>query len=99
MLRLGGYIPDSVDSGEAALARLGEKADYCLVLSDVIMPAMSGFDLAHEMTQQGHSAPIALISGYAKGDGASAEDVTPLPRITKPFSLNELLTFVQENSA
>ena len=99
MLRLGGYIPDSVDSGEAALVRLGEKADYCLVLSDVIMPAMSGFDLAHEMNQQGHSAPIALISGYAKGDSASAEDVTPLPRITKPFSLNELLTFVQENSA
>ena len=45
-------------------------------------------DLAHEMTQQGQCADV-LISGYAKGDGASAEDVTPLPRITKPFSLND----------
>ena len=46
MLRLGGYIPDAVPSGEAALQRLAEKSDYCLVLSDVVMPTMSGFDLA-----------------------------------------------------
>ena len=98
MLTLGGYSPDSVDSGEAALDRLKEKTDYCLVLSDVIMPNMSGFDLAQRMKQHGHSAPIALISGYAKGDRSSADDSILLPRITKPFSLDELLRFVEVHS-
>ena len=99
MLRLGGYIPDAVPSGEAALERLAEKSDYCLVLSDVVMPTMSGFDLAREMRESGREVPIALISGYAKGDQTSNLDRTPLPRITKPFSLSELLNFVQANSA
>jgi signal transduction histidine kinase len=99
MLRLGGYLPDAVASAEAALERLEGRPDYCLVLSDVIMPTMSGFDLANAMGEHGYDAPIALISGYAKGDNSSSEDIAPLPRITKPFSLNELLSFVQTHSA
>ena len=99
MLRLGGYIPDAVESGEAALDRLQLKTDYCLVLSDVIMPAMSGFELAEKMSEAGYPSPIALISGYAKGGDPSADAAMPIPRITKPFSLDELLSFVQTNSA
>jgi|GEM_PF-3531629 len=99
MLSLGGYTTDSVASGEAALALLTKEIDYCLVLSDVVMPTMSGFELAEKMNEQGHAAPIALISGYAKGGSTPADETSAIPRITKPFSLSELLAFVQENSA
>jgi hypothetical protein len=38
--------------------------------------------------------PIALISGYAPTDRSTGDEQVDLPRITKPFSLRELLSFV-----
>ena len=94
MLRLGGYVAEQVGSGEDALAALSGGADYQLVLSDVIMPSMSGFELARELRERELMTPIALISGYASTDRSTGDEEIELPRITKPFSLRELLSFV-----
>jgi signal transduction histidine kinase len=94
MLTLGGYMTVAVGSGAEALDRLNSGTEYCLVLSDVVMPSMSGFELASQMKAQGIETPIALISGYAPG-GEKPDDVEDmLPRITKPFTLSDLLRFV-----
>ena len=99
MLQLGGYQVESLDSGSAALNRLmsdGPKID--LVLSDVVMPKMGGFELATQMEKRGSTVPICLVSGYAaKSDGDG--DTRKIPRITKPFSLADLLDFVGEQIA
>jgi signal transduction histidine kinase/CheY-like chemotaxis protein len=94
MLILGGYLTVAVGSGSEALDHLNSGEQYCLVLSDVVMPSMSGFELASQMKAQAIETPIALISGYAPG-GEEPDDVEDmLPRITKPFSLSDLLGFV-----
>ena len=98
MLCLGGFTAKSVSSGEAALAALSDEGSYRLVISDVIMPSMSGFDLARAMAEGTYDTPIVLISGYARGDG-SIEEEQSIPRITKPFSMAELLAFVQAHMA
>jgi len=94
MLRLGGYVAEQAGSGEDALAVLSSGAEYQLVLSDVIMPSMSGFELARELRERELMTPIALISGYAPTDRSTGDEQVELPRITKPFSLRELLSFV-----
>jgi signal transduction histidine kinase/ActR/RegA family two-component response regulator len=97
MLEIGGYSVDAVGSGEEALERLACAPPIHLVLSDVIMPKMGGFELAERMTELGVEVPIALVSGYAaRADVDVARRL--LPRITKPFSLAELLAFVQQQT-
>jgi signal transduction histidine kinase/CheY-like chemotaxis protein len=95
MLEIGGYTVEAVGSGLEALERLVCEPPVDLVLSDVIMPKMGGFELAECMIEQGIAIPMALVSGYAARPGVDAPGVL-LPRITKPFSLAELLAFVQE---
>jgi len=95
MLEIGGYSVDAVGSGREALERLVSGPTVHLVLSDVIMPKMGGFELAECMQTQGIDIPIALVSGYAARADADVERQL-LPRITKPFSLAQLLTFVQQ---
>jgi signal transduction histidine kinase/CheY-like chemotaxis protein len=95
MLRLGGFEVVVADGGENALGILSERTGFSLVLTDVVMPSMSGFDLAEQIQEQELDVPIALISGYAAGGRAGAAGAEmSLPRIAKPFSLDELLGFV-----
>ena len=95
MLQLGGFVTESVSSGEEALHALSEQDSFRLVISDVIMPSMSGFDLATAMKDQAFDTPLVLISGYARRSDQTEEERSAIPRITKPFSMAELLEFVQ----
>ncbi|MEC9391156.1 MAG: ATP-binding protein [Myxococcota bacterium] len=97
LLTLGGYTPFPVATGQDALDTLNKDAAIRLVLSDVVMPQMGGYDLAEAMTAQGHAVPLALISGYAPG--SEDPNAAGLPRITKPFSMTELLGFVAQHIA
>jgi len=99
MLRLGGFVAESVSSGEEALRVLSERDRYRLVVSDVIMPSMSGFELAQAMKTKGFDTPIALISGYARGGDTPGDEHQDIPRITKPFTMSDLLLFVQRHMA
>mgnify|MGYP002829585344 CR=1 FL=1 len=95
MLQLGGFVTASVSSGEEALRTLSEQGSFRLVISDVIMPSMSGFDLAAAMKDKALDTPLVLISGYARRSDQTDEGRSSIPRITKPFSMAELLEFVQ----
>ena len=90
MLRLGGYIPDAVPSGEAALQRLAEKSDYCLVLSDVVMPTMSGFDHRTRNAREWTRCPSHSSAGTRRA--TRPQTSTRLRSLDhSPFSLSELL--------
>jgi len=97
MLQLGGYSVESVDSGLTALERLKQEPCVDLVLSDVVMPSMGGFELAERMAELGIDVPLCLVSGYAAQYGADSK-TRAIPRITKPFSLSDLLSFVAQHT-
>jgi DNA-binding response OmpR family regulator len=94
-LRFEGYQTVAATNGEEALAlALSEAPD--LVLLDIMLPRMSGWDVCRELRRKGIDIPVVMLT--ARGDEVDrvlglelgADDY-----ITKPFSLRELLARVR----
>ncbi|MGI3899347.1 MAG: ATP-binding protein [Janthinobacterium lividum] len=61
-----GYHTLWVPNADEALAQLAtEAARFDVVFSDVVMPGMSGIDLAHEVRRRYPHLPVVLTSGYS----------------------------------
>jgi CheY-like chemotaxis protein len=75
----------------------GEAID--LVVTDVVMPVMGGFELAARLARENASIKVLLISGYTQADGGLggnrilSEDTDFL---RKPFSMQVLAAKVAE---
>ena len=68
-----------------------------MLLTDVVMQEMGGFDLAHELLKRRPHTKVLFISGYT---GLAGFDPSQLPAgsgfLQKPFTLNALLAKVRE---
>jgi two-component system response regulator ResD len=93
-LRQFGYTAEEAASGEEALNAVHRKA-YQLILLDVMMPGMSGWDVCAAIRQE-TNVPIIMLTARdetrdkVKGLQLGADDY-----ITKPFEKEELLARVQ----
>jgi signal transduction histidine kinase/CheY-like chemotaxis protein len=85
MLRELGYEVVEAGSGEEAL-RLIELQRVEIVVTDHLMPGITGTDLAHRIRSRSPRLPVLIISGYADLDRISPE----LPRLSKPFRQKDL---------
>jgi PAS domain S-box-containing protein len=98
VLEEAGYIVLAASRGDAALALAEEHAGAIeLLLTDVIMPGMSGRDLVHQLTPLRPTVRVLYMSGYT--DDAIAhrgvlDDGVVL--LQKPFSGTGLLRKVRE---
>lgn len=86
MLEELGYDVVPLDSAEAALAALDAGLSVDLVVTDHLMPGLTGADLARRIRTAHPSLPVLIISGYAEAEGIAAD----LPRLAKPFRQVEL---------
>jgi two-component system, cell cycle sensor histidine kinase and response regulator CckA len=96
MLRRGGYEVVAVPSPKYAIAVLGDPAESVdMMLTDIVMPGMSGTILAEEVLEQYPGLPVLLMSGYASGalpgDPALPDGIS---LIRKPFTTAALLRAV-----
>ena len=64
-LREAGHVVETAVNGEAALERLRHGRVPCVVLSDVRMPRMDGWDLAREVARDPglSSIPVVVVTG------------------------------------
>ena len=92
-LEAEGYEVDVVDTGEAALERLtADEADYDVVILDVMLPGIDGFEVMTEMRRRGQFVPTLMLTarGHSedvlKGFASGADDY-----LTKPFDLAILI--------
>ncbi len=98
LLRAKGYVVLEAKSGKEALA-LAEKhpGTIGLLLTDVVMPHLSGQDLAKQMTGKHSEIRVLFMSGYA---GTSPGDLISLDPdaafIQKPFNADQLARRVRE---
>ena len=81
-----GYAVVEAASGEDALRLIKEGERFDLLLTDHLMPGMSGTELARQARAARPGLPVLLVSGYAEREGVDPD----LPRLTKPFRKDEL---------
>jgi DNA-binding response OmpR family regulator len=90
-----GFEVDVADSGEAAMAFFESRSTDVLIL-DVMLPGISGFDVARQLRANGNFVPTLMLTARGrpddvlKGFEAGADDYLP-----KPFDLNILLARVR----
>jgi DNA-binding response OmpR family regulator len=92
-LEAEGYGADVVETGEAALhALLDQKTSYALVVLDVMLPGIDGFQVARLLRQQRHYVPVLMLTARGRpedvleGFDAGADDY-----LAKPTELAILL--------
>jgi len=97
-LRAGGYAVIEADNGERALeATSAHQGTIDLLISDVMMPGMSGTELADRLAPEHPKMRVLFVSGYAAdhldahGMGGGAVEL-----LQKPFGPTALLRRVRE---
>jgi two-component system alkaline phosphatase synthesis response regulator PhoP len=90
-LRAEGYSVETASDGEAGLARATKDA-FDVVVLDVMLPRMNGFDVCCGLRQRGLDVPVLMLTAR----GQVADKVVGLKLgaddyLTKPFETIELL--------
>jgi signal transduction histidine kinase/CheY-like chemotaxis protein len=81
-----GYSVVEAASAEEAMRVLAAGSSIDVVVTDHLMPGMTGTDLARQVQGARPDLPVLLVSGYAELEGVDPA----LPRLTKPFRKDEL---------
>jgi CheY-like chemotaxis protein/two-component sensor histidine kinase len=81
-----GYAVVEAASADEALRLLNRGLDPDAVVTDHLMPGMSGTELAQALRGERPSTKVLVVSGYAESAGIAPD----LPRLTKPFRITEL---------
>ena len=92
---LGHEVIGAVDGGEALETALREKPD--LILLDIMMPGMDGFQVLRKLKSQEETKNIPVIMLTAKGqekDIVTGLEAGAVDYVTKPFSFAELIARV-----
>jgi CheY-like chemotaxis protein len=87
MLAELGHTVVEASSGADALQQIDENPGVDLVITDYLMPGMTGAELAAEIQKRRPELPILLATGYATLAG---DQMASLPLLTKPFRQHEL---------
>ena len=86
IMKINGLEADSVQSGEEALSLLKEDK-YALLLLDINMHGMDGFEVIRQLRARGADIPIIVVSGRKDDyDALYGMDLGADDYITKPFN-------------
>jgi two-component system NtrC family sensor kinase len=84
-----GYTTKLVGNAADALTELTRHAEgFDVVFSDVVMPGMTGIDLAREIRRRHLGLPVVLTSGYSQALSQNGSDGFDL--LQKPYSIEQL---------
>lgn len=89
-LKQSGYAVDHAGSGELALRACAEE-HYDLIVLDVSLPGIDGFEVLRRLRRDNHAGSILLLTAHdAEPDRVRGLDLGADDYVTKPFSLPEL---------
>jgi DNA-binding response OmpR family regulator len=94
-LEFEGFEVDTAVEGNSGLEKILQNK-YDLILLDVMLPGISGFDICKTVRKEGVNTPVILLT--AKGeeiDKVLGLELGADDYITKPFSLRELLARIK----
>ena len=92
-----GYETLEAYDGQAGL-QLALEQDPDLILLDLMLPKMDGFDVCRSLRQAGRSTPVIMLTAREEEtDKVLGLELGADDYITKPFSMRELLARVKAN--
>lgn len=92
-LRRKGYRVLEAANGARAFEMIEQGEAIDVVVTDVVMPEMGGFELAARLSRRDAATRVLLISGYTQSDGALNGNPLLPPEtyfLRKPFSTDLL---------
>jgi DNA-binding response OmpR family regulator len=94
-LEFEGYEVETADRGDTGLQKiLGFEFD--LVVLDLMLPGLSGFDVLKQMRKKGNVTPVIMLTARGEEmDKVLGLELGADDYITKPFSLRELLARIK----
>lgn len=94
-LEFEGYQVTAVASGEEGLSVLANQP-FALLLLDVMLPGVDGFDVCETVRARGTRVPIILLTARThERDRVKGLDLGADDYVSKPFSVRELLARVR----
>lgn len=89
MLQQAGYVAIPAHGSQDALAKSRDRrGEIHLLLTDIMMPEMTGLALARQLLPESPDMRVLLMSGYSATQ-------TRLPLLRKPFTVTELCAAVK----
>lgn len=89
-----GFLVLTATSAEEALSMMGQHPD--LILLDVMMDRVSGFEMAHRLRSQGNNVPIIFLTALSdEPHQVQGFDVGGDDFVTKPYSFPTLLARIR----
>ena len=91
MLRKNGYFPDVANDGESGLD-LAFQNTYGVMVFDVMLPKMNGFELCSRVRKSGITTPVIMLTARdTTDDKVEGLDTGADDYLVKPFANSELL--------
>ncbi|HEX8953329.1 MAG TPA: response regulator [Polyangia bacterium] len=97
ILRVKGFAVEEAANGKEALARLRAGERPGLIVLDLMMPVMNGWELRAAMLAEGGdlaAVPVVVVSGKGRISTDEEKTLQPAAVLVKPFELSELLEVV-----
>jgi len=93
-----GMTVSTAGQASEALRSLGEN-QFHLILCDIMMPELNGFQFLEELSRRGIHTPVVMMTGYSTVENAvkSLTTTGAVDYIPKPFTADELLAVVQRS--
>ncbi|MGI6578139.1 MAG: response regulator [Eubacteriales bacterium] len=96
-LRREGYETIEAMDGETGLA-LAKSDNPDLILLDVMLPKLDGFEVCRKLREQGATTPVIMLTAREEeSDKILGLEIGADDYITKPFSMRELLARIKAN--
>jgi len=94
-LKLEGYEVTGIEDGQQGLS-MAKEGGYDLIILDIMLPKMNGFEVCKELRQAGVTIPILILSAKSQEiDKVLGLELGADDYVTKPFSPRELLARVK----
>jgi CheY-like chemotaxis protein len=96
LVRAGHTVHVAID-GTDALQQLAQGLAPNLLITDVVMPRLGGYDLVQQLGQRTPRLPVLFISGYtSEGEDLLQRTAGPTAVLHKPFTAGQLLATIAQ---
>lgn len=94
-LRGKGYTVELAEDGAQAISLFNETA-FDLVISDIVMPKVNGWDLLAHVASNSPDTPVLLMTAYTQVQPSQPHSHGTPEVILKPFVLSNVLCKIEQ---